>query len=72
MKLNEILKNFDENGIFPSDAEMTELIKGTDYDDIYDLEMEMITKAESDVNHPYHPNVTGGTEIGDIFGLLKI
>ncbi len=55
MKLKEIYENFDVNGIFPSDSEMSEAIENNpNYVSIYDLEMEMINKALDDEKHPYH------------------
>lgn len=55
MMLDEIYKNFDENGIFPTDSQMIQAIKNnSNYDSIYQLELEMIDKALADENHPYH------------------
>lgn len=55
MTLEQIYENFDVNGIFPSDSEMSVAIEDNpNYVSIYDLEMEMINKALDDETHPYH------------------
>ena len=53
MNIEKLYENF-EKGVFPSDSEMEEAIIGTDYEDIFDLEMDLIKIAENDVNHKYH------------------
>lgn len=58
MTLEQIYENFDKNGVFPTDSQLEEAIKGNpNYEDLYDLELEMIDKAFNDPNHPYHSKV---------------
>jgi hypothetical protein len=65
--LKQIQKDFDVKGIFPSDAELHfALIMISRYEtnvgDIrqaaWNWELDMISKAEKDVLHPYHHMVT--------------
>lgn len=53
--LTKINNRFDIFGIFPSDRELSLAIEGNpNYDDIYDLELEMLHRAMNDRFHPYH------------------
>jgi hypothetical protein len=54
----QILEDFNTKGVFPTDEQLWEAIKGDDnYTDILQLELEMIDTAYTDVNHPYHSMV---------------
>lgn len=54
----EILNRFNQEGIFPSDTELQLILneRETPDDSIYELEMDLLQIAESDINHPYYPN----------------
>ena len=55
MKNTEILNRFNNEGIFPSDAELQILSETSDLgNDVIDVEMNLLDIASSDVNHPYH------------------
>ena len=55
MKNTEILNRFNNEGIFPSDAELEVLAETTDLGtDVLDVELSLLDVASSDVNHPYH------------------
>jgi hypothetical protein len=61
MNVEQLIKNFNKTGVFPTDSQLEEAIKGNpNYEDLYDLELEMIDIARNDVNHPYHYAVSGG------------
>jgi nucleoside 2-deoxyribosyltransferase len=56
--MKQILENFNTNGIFPTDEQLSKAIEGNEnYYDIYELEMELFDTASNDVNHPYHSMV---------------
>ena len=56
MKNTEILNRFNNEGIFPSDAECQILAETTDLgNDVLDVELNLLDVASSDVNHPYYP-----------------
>ena len=59
MNLQEIINEFDTNGTFPTDLQMTVAIKNSSYTNIYELEMDLLEKA-NDTNHPYHSMTSGG------------
>jgi len=53
--LTKINNRFDIFGIFPSDYELSLAIEGNpNYDDIYDLELEMLERAMKKKSHPYN------------------
>lgn len=55
MKSTEILNRFNNEGIFPSDAELQILSETGDLgNDVIDVEMNLLDIASSDVNHPYY------------------
>ena len=56
MKKEQVFREFNEKGIFPSDAVLNEIAKShpNEYDDAFDVEHEMIMIAFNDANHPYH------------------
>jgi hypothetical protein len=58
--LERVFREFNEKGIFPSDEVLAMIAKSnpSKYDDLYDVEMEMIYIAMNDINHPYHSKVT--------------
>lgn len=67
MKVKELIENFNQTGVFPTDAQLAIAIDGNpNYDSIYDLEMKLIYIAINDVNHPYHWAVSGGGQLLDI------
>jgi len=69
--VKEINENFDKNGVFPSDKEMESAIVGTEYRNIYELEMDLLEKASADENHPYHPSVTSTNDNGFLDFLMN-
>ena len=77
--LKEIQEDFDVKGIFPSDAELhfaliMNIPRGkAEYTNVSDIlfgamdwELDMISKAEKDVFHPYHHMVIPMTNIYNI------
>ena len=67
MILETLIRNFNETGVFPTDAQLAIAIDGNPkYYDEYDLEMELIYIAMNDVNHPYHWAVSGDDKFLDI------
>jgi len=56
----QVFREFNEKGIFPSDQMLDEIARGDPekYDDLYDVELELLALAK-DVNHPYHHKVYG-------------
>jgi hypothetical protein len=61
MNVEQLIKNFNKTGVFPTDEELlTAVASDLNYYSIYTLEMELIEIARNDVNHPYHYAVCGG------------
>ena len=61
MNVEQLIKNFNKTGVFPTDDQLAIAIDGNPkYYDEYDLEMELIYIAMNDVNHPYHWAVSDG------------
>jgi hypothetical protein len=68
-KKNEILTRFHENGEWPTDSGLQNILdeNGISNRNIYDLEMELLDIASNDVNHPYYPStqpIKGGPKMG--------
>ena len=63
MNVKQLIKNFNQTGVFPTDSQLAVAIKGNvDYHSIYHLEMELVEIALKDTNHPYHSKVVSDTE----------
>ena len=55
MNVEQLIKNFNKTGVFPTDDQLLTAVAGDfNYYSIYALEMELIDIARNDVNHPYH------------------
>jgi hypothetical protein len=60
MNVEQLISNFNQTGIFPTDSQLQSAIEGNPlFDSIYDLEMDLIEIAQNDTNHPYHSKVVG-------------
>ena len=58
MNVKQLIKNFNQTGVFPTDSQLAEAIKGNpNYHSIYHLEMDLVNIAIEDTNHPYHSKV---------------
>jgi hypothetical protein len=58
MNVKQLIKNFNQSGVFPTDSQLSAAIKGNPhYHSIYHLEMELVEIALNDINHPYHSKV---------------
>jgi len=56
MKETEILNRFNNEGIWPSDAELQIIADERGLgESILDVELELLDVASYDVNHPYYP-----------------
>ena len=60
MRKEQVFREFNEKGIFPSDAVLNEIAKShpNEYDHLGDVEFELVMIAFNDANHPYHSMVT--------------
>ena len=54
--LKDLVNNFNEYGIFPTDEQMEYAIKETGVKtlSVLDLELNLLSSASKDENHPYH------------------
>ena len=60
MTVNQLIKNFNKTGVFPTDDQLlTAVSSDLNYYSIYALEMELIEIAVHTPNHPYHSKVVG-------------
>ena len=60
MTVNQLIKNFNKTGVFPTDDQLlTAVSSDLNYYSIYALEMELIDIAVHNPNHPYHSKVVG-------------
>ena len=58
MNVKQLIKNFNQSGVFPTDSQLAMAIKrNPHYHSIYHLEMELVNIAIEDTNHPYHSKV---------------
>jgi len=61
MNVEQLIKNFNKTGVFPTDEQLlTAISSDLNYYSIYGLEMQLVEIARNDVNHPYHYAVCGG------------
>lgn len=55
MTNSEILNQFNNEGIFPSDSQLQTIAESGEMgNSILDVELNLLDVASSDVNHPYH------------------
>jgi len=55
--LKDLVNNFKEYGVFPTDQQMKDAIEGSGVKSlsVFELEMNLLNSASKDENHPYHP-----------------
>ena len=65
--LKDLVNNFREYGVFPTDQQMQDAIDGSGVQSlsVLDLELNLFNSASKDETHPYHPMTQpiGGMEL---------
>lgn len=63
MNVEQLIKNFNKTGVFPTDEQLlTAVSSDLNYYSIYALEIELVQIALKDTNHPYHSKVVSDTK----------